>query len=274
MQDLLYSYMLIFLEEEGLLHRAGLDVKRALEKAGLTGYEAEVYITLVMEGALTAREASRRSGVPYSRIYDVLEGLEEKGWVQVRGGRPKLYAARPPSEAMRLVKLRLQREIEENERRIIDFLQPIYERSEGAEQPNVWLIHGESNILAKFREMVGSARRELLIALPVIGEEVVERVKAELTRLASRGVKVRFMASAINEVVAESLMRLFGEECVAVRDIMYGGGVIVDGKEAMIVLSSGGEGKFSFSMGIWSDHMGLAMIATSYFNFLWETSKR
>ncbi|MBS7287727.1 MAG: TrmB family transcriptional regulator [Candidatus Freyarchaeota archaeon] len=257
-----------------MLHKVGLDVKRALEKAGLTGYEAEVYITLVMEGALTAREASRRSSVPYSRIYDVLEGLEEKGWVQVRGGRPKLYAARPPSEAMRLVKLRFQREMEENERRIIEFLQPIYERSEGAEQPNVWLIHGESNILAKFREMVGNARRELLIALPVIGEEVVEPVKAELSLLVSRGVRVRFMASVINEGTAEALTRIFGEGCVALRDIMYGGGVIVDGEEAMIILLSKVEGEFKFSMGIWSDHMGLAMIATSYFNFLWETSKR
>ncbi len=257
-----------------MLHKRGLDVKRSLEKVGLTGYESEVYLTLVMEGALTAREASRRSGVPYSRIYDVLEGLEEKGWVQVRGGRPKLYAARPPSEAMRLVKLRLQREMEENEKRIIEILQPIYERSEGAEQPNIWLIHGERNILDKFREMVGSARKELLIALPFISGEVFELVKDELVRLSSMGVNVRFMASTVGEGVVEALTRIFGEGCITVRDIMYGGGVIADGREAMIILLTRTEGGFRFSMGIWSDHMGLAMIATSYFNFLWETSKR
>ncbi|MEM2330188.1 MAG: TrmB family transcriptional regulator [Candidatus Jordarchaeales archaeon] len=257
-----------------LLHKMGLDVKRALEKVGLTGYEAEVYLTLVMEGALTAREASRRSGVPYSRIYDVLEVLEEKGWVQVRGGRPKLYAARPPSEAMRFVKLRFQREMEENEKKVVEFLQPIYERSEGAEQPNVWLIHGERNILDKFREMVGSARKELLIALPFIGGEVFELVKDELTRLDSKEVNVKFMASAVDEGVVEALTRIFGRECITVRDIMYGGGIIVDGREAMIILLTQAEGGFKFSMGIWSDHIGLAMIATSYFNFLWETSKR
>ncbi|MEM2047488.1 MAG: hypothetical protein QXZ06_06365 [Candidatus Jordarchaeales archaeon] len=78
----------------------------------------------------------------------------------------------------------------------------------------------------------------------------------------------------MDEGVVEALTRIFGKECITVRDIMYGGGIIVDGREAMIILLTQAEGGFKFSMGIWSDHIGLAMIATSYFNFLWETSKR
>ncbi|MHA1606647.1 MAG: TrmB family transcriptional regulator [Candidatus Freyarchaeota archaeon] len=256
-----------------MLHRGG-DVRRALERVGLTGYEAEVYLTLVEGGALTAREVSRRSGVPYSRIYDVLERLEEKGWIQVHGGRPKLYAAMPPREAMRVVKLRFQRDIEENERKIVEILQPIYERTEGAEQPNIWIIHGEQNILSKFKEMIEKARREVLIALPVVVEGVIEPVEEILRRLRSGNVTVKIMASVLDEKVLERLSRMVGKENVTARDIMYGGGVIVDGREAMIVLLDQAEGGFRFSMGIWSDHIGLAMIASGYFNFLWETSKK
>ena len=69
---------------------AGLDrmsisdkTRKALEKIGLTSYEIKTFSSLLKAGELTASELSQKSGVPYSKIYEVLGILEEKGWIGV-----------------------------------------------------------------------------------------------------------------------------------------------------------------------------------------------
>ena len=53
---------------------------------------------------------------------------------------------------------------------------------------------------------------------------------------------------------------------------MYGGGVIADSKDVVILLAGGesGEGASS-ALAIWADHPGLANFARDYFQFLWNS---
>ena len=55
--------------------------QKSLEKIGLTGYEIKTFISLLKTGEFTASDLSKQSGVPYSKIYEVLGMLEEKGWI-------------------------------------------------------------------------------------------------------------------------------------------------------------------------------------------------
>ncbi|HDD66011.1 MAG TPA: hypothetical protein ENG52_00110 [Nitrososphaeria archaeon] len=57
---------------------------------------------------------------------------------------------------------------------------------------------------------------------------------------------------------------------VRFRDQLFGGGVIADSGEAIIIL--GGEGRKP-TLAIWSDHIGLARIAKVYFDHLWKDAK-
>jgi len=50
-----------------------------LKKLGLSEYEAKVYVTLVGLGKATARE-NEASGVPRTRVYDVIEKLAFQGF--------------------------------------------------------------------------------------------------------------------------------------------------------------------------------------------------
>jgi hypothetical protein len=61
-------------------------------------------------------------------------------------------------------------------------------------------------------------------------------------------------------------LREFAE--VRVRDHMFGGGIISDGKEAMLFL-----GEEKPTLVIWSNHIGLVQFAKEYFRYLWESSK-
>ncbi|UCH31245.1 MAG: hypothetical protein JSV05_07025, partial [Candidatus Bathyarchaeota archaeon] len=54
------------------------------------------------------------------------------------------------------------------------------------------------------------------------------------------------------------------------REELFGGGVIVDGAEALLFL--GEEGKPSLV--VWSNHVGLVKFAKDYFEHLWDSSRR
>jgi len=53
-----------------------------LEEAGLSPYEAEVYVTLLDLGTASATEIADESEVPGPRIYDVLRSLADRGYVE------------------------------------------------------------------------------------------------------------------------------------------------------------------------------------------------
>ncbi len=80
------------------------EVRTALATLGLTDYEIRTYLALLEQGPLTALQISSDSGIPYSRVYDVLKSLEKKQFVTAGRGRPTLYVAKSPDEAL-LVRL-------------------------------------------------------------------------------------------------------------------------------------------------------------------------
>jgi sugar-specific transcriptional regulator TrmB len=62
--------------------------RKSLEHVGLTSYEIRTFTSLLKSGQVNASELSQKSGVPYSKIYEVLGLLEEKGWIGSDDSRP------------------------------------------------------------------------------------------------------------------------------------------------------------------------------------------
>ncbi|GAA0252845.1 TrmB family transcriptional regulator [Haladaptatus pallidirubidus] len=56
---------------------------QALQNAGFTQYEAEVYIEILKRGSAPAIELANASNVPKSRVYDVLRELESDGHIEI-----------------------------------------------------------------------------------------------------------------------------------------------------------------------------------------------
>ena len=67
-----------------------------LQQIGLNKYEAEAYIALLTEGPLTGYELGKRSAVPLSRSYEILERLTQQGLALVQPADPPRYAAADP----------------------------------------------------------------------------------------------------------------------------------------------------------------------------------
>ncbi|MFQ6087715.1 MAG: TrmB family transcriptional regulator [Candidatus Methanofastidiosia archaeon] len=80
------------------------DILKLLRKIGLTEYEAKVYLTLINKHMDGATKLSEESKVPRTKIYSVLESLEQKGWIKIYSGIPLLFRPNHPREIFERMK--------------------------------------------------------------------------------------------------------------------------------------------------------------------------
>lgn len=59
-----------------------MDVQKTLQAAGLDQHEMQVYLALISLQESTAGQLSKKSGVPRTYVYKILESLESKGFVR------------------------------------------------------------------------------------------------------------------------------------------------------------------------------------------------
>lgn len=242
--------------------------RRSLQEFGLTDYEIRSYTSLLEIGPATASELSEACDVPYSKIYEVLGSLEKKGWIEMEHGRPSKYYPKPPSVAMDIAKSQLENALKTNEALVLDELQPIYEKKGVRERPDIWIVRGDFNVLARVRETMEHVQKEILAAVPALPDSLAEPLMPLLKTIVDKGVKVQLMTmKALKTDTMEKLSKLCE---VRVREQMFGGGIIADGREVILLL--GQEGEEAINLAIWSDHIGLAKFAKNYFEYLWADS--
>lgn len=70
-----------------------------MKSFGFTRYESLAYLTLWTNGAMSAGELAKSSGIPYNRCYDVLASLYERGFVEENAGTKKIFSAVNPEIA-------------------------------------------------------------------------------------------------------------------------------------------------------------------------------
>ena len=247
--------------------------RKALERIGLTSYEIRTYTALLKSGELTASDLSQKSGVPYSKIYEVLGTLEEKGWIGSDDSRPTKYFAKSPSTGLETTKQKMDSDFSENNSVIVNELIPLYEKSGTSEKPDIWFLSGTINIAAKVLEMVESCRNEVLIAVPEAGEELVKQALPKLRLLHDKGVEIMILTS--DKMDKESLKSLSRVATVKVKKGLFGGGIISDKRYVVILLGPEmGESSSADTVAIWADHAGLAGFAREYFEYLLKDSKK
>ncbi len=258
---------------------AGLDrmsisdkTRKSLDKIGLTSYEIRTFTALLKAGEITASELSQKSGVPYSKIYEVLGTLEEKGWAGSDDSRPTKYFAKSPATALDTTKQKKEQDFKENQNIILNELIPLYEKSGTSERPDIWVLSGTVNIASKVLEMVELCKNEVLIAIPKASEDLVKQALPKLRLLHDKGVDVTILTS--DNLDKESLKAITRVAKVKVKKGLFGGGIISDKRYVVILLGPEVSDSTSADMvAIWADHTGLAGFAREYFEYLLKDSK-
>ncbi len=250
--------------------------KKSMESLGLTNYEIRVYTSLLFSGSTTAAEISKKSGVPYSKIYDVLNSLYVRGWIYSDNQRPQNFFPKSPLNAVDAMMMEMENNLRSNKNIIINELMPVYEKTGLKEKPDIWVVSGLYNIATKVIEIIQSTKEELLIAIPKIPENVIKSIQPVLRELFEKGVKITILAS--EETNRETVKAMSRVAEIRLKNDMFGGGVIGDSKHVLILL---GEGKNELGtnssydiIAIWAEHTGLASFAKDYFQYLWEDAKK
>ena len=246
--------------------------RKSLDKIGLTSYEIRTFSSLLKAGEITASDLSQKSGVPYSKIYEVLGSLEEKNWVGSDDSRPTKYFAKSPATALESTKQKLEAEFKENQNVVLSELVPLYEKSGTSERPDIWVLSGTVNIASKILEMVESCKNEVLIALPKASEDLVKQALPKLRLLHDKRVDITILTS--DSMDKDSLKAISRVAKVKVKKGLFGGGIISDKRYVVILLGPEvGDSTSSDIVAIWADHAGLAGFARVYFEYLLKDAK-
>ncbi len=157
-------------------------IHKQLTGLGFSRYEIAAYLSLVAHHPANGSQLSRRSGIARSKIYDVLRSLEHRGLVAQTG--KGMYVPLPPAELIKRLRLQF-----ENKVSLLN--EQINRLTDHADHEHLWSIKGYPQILAKARDMIGSARREIYVR--VFPEEGM-MIHKDLERAEQRGVDIRYVS--------------------------------------------------------------------------------
>lgn len=181
-------------------------VKRIREYFNLNIYETKVWLALLSKGIASAGEIAELSEVPRSRTYDVLESLEKRGFAFVKIGKPIKYIAVKPTEVIEKIKNETLQEAQEKVH-LLNRLKETQEYNEIEQLHNTGLspikskeitgsIRGRTNVLAKIRELLENAEKEVLICTSALDFEDKNRTLLPiLEKLSKKNLRLKIALS-------------------------------------------------------------------------------
>jgi sugar-specific transcriptional regulator TrmB len=140
---------------------------------GFTESDVKVYLTLIQYGPCTGYEASKLSGVPRSRVYNVLKKLVLRGVLAVTEDDEKTnrYKAEPIDQVMALLKNSFDSDIQR-------LGNAIRHQEKPRPDERIWHLQNYEAIKNKCRELVEQSKNELLIQIWIddLDEQMEERI--------------------------------------------------------------------------------------------------
>lgn len=220
-----------------------------LKNLNFTEYEAKAYLTLLQESPLTGYAVAKHSGVPRSKIYEVLESLAMRGDILISPGNTPLYSPIPAKELIKNRRMKAEEHFELAEKSLAEYKQSANDRE------NIWNITGRNEILDKVKACITSAKKRILLE---VWKEEFEEMETELRQATKRGVNVTIIAyGEIASDFANVYHHYMGHEITE----EYGGRwIVISGDDTEVVAGIVSLGKDSRAA--WTMHVGLVMPIT------------
>lgn len=244
----------------------------ALQKLGLTHYSAKTYVVITTFGPIDATRIAEESNIPRTKIYDVLNKLEQDGWINVKKGRPMLFTARDPRDIIEERKSDLFTEIDS----LSDEMSMIYDQQIKKELPNAWLIHGKNNITRKSLDMVSKAQKSVMMIGDLYFPEEVESLKSIILKVKRNNISFRIIAGDIIKT-SEGEINLVEAFSEVQPDMIISGKppikyVIVDEKELLIMFPKIHEDILDLNkvVALWIPSPVVASSMVDMFNMRWN----
>ncbi|MEM1573649.1 MAG: helix-turn-helix domain-containing protein [Candidatus Methanomethylicaceae archaeon] len=250
-----------------------LKFTRAFEKLkemGFSNYESLVYLKLVLHSPSTAKEISESTGIPYTKVYNILENLALKGWIEIGHGRPMQFKAKPPLEVIEIIKSEYKNRINKIEDIFINELQPIYD-TKSAESSEVWFIKSQLGIVNRIRNMFSSFKKELHGVIGYLDMSIYSGIIDLLSNIDNKKlVKLIINEKAFptfNKINSSNILIKKGENVIPFNVILSDKGEILF--HLVVGLDRPQDEHKNFAVYIFDK--SLAKIIYEYFEYLWRS---
>lgn len=167
---------------------------KIVEYAGLSEYEAKVYLSLLSLGSSGARKLSLHCHVPRTKVYGTLKKLIDYGLVVEIPGVPKAFAPASPDDAFSAV-LNMVRYKALDFSEIVETLTETHETVKNVTSPQkkvVWYIDEDNDIIGKCHEILSQSKESVNILTSADGLSLLfNSAPRLLDQLHEQGVDVR-----------------------------------------------------------------------------------
>lgn len=199
-----------------------------LQQLGLNKYEAEAYYALLTHGALTGYEVGKRSQVPLSRSYEILERLTEKGLALVQPADPPRYTAQAPQHFLGHYRSNMEAILNTLATELAALAQP-------HEQDNFWVVRGQQNIVEQARNMIAEAQTTLELTAPSDWQRSINEV---LGHARQRGCRI-FQATQSDQGSGRNILLLCDGRLALVGTLSPTSQTVVSANSALLTALSG-----------------------------------
>jgi len=260
----------------------------SLRRAGLTTYESEAYLALLLKRELTAEEISRSTSIPITRVYGTLEQLMQKGFARIVQSRPKRFHAVPPDRAKREYMTNLRRNfetnltsIEETLRALQKQVEPLYVESHLQVKAEELLeplqdLHSMERVTSEY---IQDASKEVLISTALF--TWLPKVKSQLRDALTNGVRVRILMQLADNQVGRYLSNMMnlGAQVRDTREPWHPvRGTLIDNRDLVFVIWAAEETERYWNPIVYTPHHtknpGFIRIFRDSFYFRWNNAKR
>lgn len=222
-----------------------------MKKLGLSEYETKAYLKLLEQYPVNGYTLSKTSGIPRSRIYEVLDSLKNKQMVfEKTAGKNTVYHPLDP----KLLINRLKSDFNTILNEVDDYTKKLY--SEEQNNNKLTVINGRDNILDLLKLLISDAGKRIAVS---IWEEEINAISAALANAISRGVMLKGIYFGKSNRYSQLVTHRRIERYLAEKKERYMT-VIIDG----IHVVSGVVSRDNESQVTWTKDIGLVEMSEDY----------
>ncbi len=261
-------------------------VLESLRGIGLNLYERNLYTAILIKKVATASELSELSRVPRARVYDVLESLEQKGFVVVQHGSPFKYVAVEPKEAFENLKSNIKKEAELTVTRLEELkkseimadLVSLYKKDLKMISPGSFnaVIKSEDKIRMQTKTLLSKAKTQVNILTSEKGIADLKEHMRSFSKLKSKNVEINIMGpiTTRNRKQAMELLPYANLKHLEGVELPLGKLQIIDGEHVLMGLVNDTEIEPSQEIAFWTQSSHVANeLMTPIFKQLWTQAK-
>jgi sugar-specific transcriptional regulator TrmB len=251
---------------------------QTLRRLGLTQYQGMTFLVLVEFGVATAKDITKKTGIPRPKVYEALDDLHELGIANKMMTTPATFEAIPLGAAVSFLMGRKLNDYQSLRSETSSLLRAFDQRTRGAsrKEPKISLVSAKDAVVDCMQRLVAGSVVSVDLVTSWRRFSKMSLFSSALVKAQDRGVKLRVVVERPrNGIVLSEHIRSVGLPSFAeYRTRLIAPTAVIglfDGKHVLICTKADAE--LADSPAMVTDNACFVEVAKAYFQKMWLTSQ-